>query len=165
MLSYLRIGGAVVAALLLAGAFVSVRGAYKAKAELADTRQELKEARSQNAALNRAIATSQRLQVNYEKELSTLRTGAVRPAPVVRLCRAAPETAPARAAPAPGDSGTAAPSGPLRTADAGGDPAGPDIGPALIAIARDADALLARCRLAQAYSLEVAGLDTPTHNP
>ncbi len=141
----------VVAALVGACLFADHAFEWRAERDRAET--ALVGAANTIRKMKTAELISQGLQVNYENELSTLRTGRDVPAPVVRLClAAAPTASPVRAIPAPasGSHDTLAGTG----GDGGGhaqDPVpGTDIGPALIQYARDADELVARCRLSQA---------------
>lgn len=138
---------------------ISVSNAYKAKGQLALAETALTTAAHELDDLRKGMAKTQALQGTYENELSTLRAGAAVPPPVVRVCR--PTTAPVLSRPAPGPSSDpTATAGPreLRTTDASdtGPNSGPDIGPALIALSRDADLVLAQCRVTRAYALDVA---------
>lgn len=150
-LAYLKLGMSVLILGILGFAGWKVHGWHQDSLRVATVEtqaaRDVAQARQALEQTKAAYAASQKASENYQHELSAIRNRPVDARPV-RLCRAAPAVP--GAGPVAGGSGEAVPATGVLSGPAGGDlEAGPDIGPELRELARQADEVSAQGRALQ----------------
>ena len=156
LIAYGLAGAAIVGALLWVG--LTVNGWRTAAARVPALESTIADREATIKQIRRDIETAAKASEGYQNELRSLRTAAaVQPTPIVRLCRpaaAARVSLPAAESRPDGASGAG---GQLPPGDAEDRQPGPDIGPALFALADRADECAAQLRGLQGFVTSIAG--------